>query len=96
MTDAFAPRLSWSLFARFDVLRAAHLHWDRPSDILGSEAQQTMLDLFAQIMDELTEVAQVEIARFDVAFAADHNAIGRVLKVPLVIEQYFVSRSRDF
>jgi hypothetical protein len=57
-------------------------------EILTPEAQQAMLDLFAPIMDELTKEAQGEIARFDAAFSADHNAIGRVLKVHLVIEQY--------
>lgn len=61
---------------------------DPPSQILSPEAQQAILDLFAPIMDELTKEAQVEIARFDAAFSADHNAIGRVLKVHLVIEQY--------
>lgn len=52
------------------------------------EAQQAILDAFAPVVDELTKEAQVEIARFDAAFAADHNTIGRVLKVHLVIEQY--------
>jgi hypothetical protein len=56
--------------------------------ILSREAQQAMPDLFAPIVDELTKEAQLEIARFDAAFSADHNAIGRVLKVHLVIEQY--------
>lgn len=56
--------------------------------ILGLEAQQAILDLFAPLVDELTKEAQVEIARFDAAFSADHNTIGRVLKVHLVIEQY--------
>lgn len=55
---------------------------------LSAEAQQEMLDLFSPIMDELTKEAQAEVARFDAAFSADHNAIGRVLKVHLVIEQY--------
>jgi hypothetical protein len=59
-----------------------------PPEVLSTEAQQAMLDLFAPIMDELTKEAQVAIARFDAAFSADHNAIGRVLKVHLVIEQY--------
>ena len=59
-----------------------------PRMILSPEAQQTFLDLFAPIMDELTKEAQAEIDRFEVAFSADHNAIGRVLKVHLVIEQY--------
>jgi hypothetical protein len=59
-----------------------------PSLILSPEAQQAILDLFAPIMEELTKEGQVEIARFDAAFSADHNAIGRVLKVHLVIEQY--------
>ena len=59
-----------------------------PPKILSREDQQAMLDLFAPVMDELTKEAQVEIARFDTAFSADHNAIGRVLKVHLVIEQY--------
>lgn len=57
-------------------------------ETLTPEAQQAMLDLFTPIMDEMTKEAQVEIARFDAAFSADHNAIGRVLKVHLVIEQY--------
>lgn len=55
---------------------------------LSTEAQQIILDLFAPIMDELTKEAQTEIDRFDAAFSADHNAIGRVLKVHLIIEQY--------
>jgi hypothetical protein len=59
-----------------------------PSFILSPEAQQAVLDLFAPIMDELTKEAQAEIDRFDAVFSADHNAIGRVLKVHLVIEQY--------
>lgn len=59
-----------------------------PRKILSSEAQQAVLDLFAPIMDDLTKEAQAEIDRFDAAFSADHNAIGRVLKVHLVIEQY--------
>lgn len=59
-----------------------------PPEMPSTEAQQAMLDLFAPILDELTKEAQVEIARFDAAFSADHNAIGRVLKVHLVIEQY--------
>jgi hypothetical protein len=61
---------------------------DPAPKILSAEAQQVMLELFAPIVDELTKEAQVEIARFDAAFSADHNAIGRVLKVHLVIEQY--------
>jgi hypothetical protein len=61
---------------------------DPPPEILSPNAQQAMLDLFAPIMDELTKEAQAEIARFDAAFSADHNSIGRVLKVHLVIEQY--------
>ena len=56
--------------------------------VMSPEAQQAILDLFAPIMDELTKEAQVEIDRFDAAFSADHNAIGRVLRVHLVIEQY--------
>jgi hypothetical protein len=58
------------------------------SMIHNLEAQQAILDAFAPIVDELTKEAQVEIARFDAAFSADHNTIGRVLKVHLVIEQY--------
>lgn len=57
-------------------------------NILSPEGQQILLDLFAPIMDELTKEAQVEVDRFDEAFSADHNAIGRVLRVHLVIEQY--------
>ena len=59
-----------------------------PPTVMSPEAQQAFLDLFAPIMDELTKEAQVEIDRFDAAFSADHNAIGRVLRVHLVIEQY--------
>ncbi len=58
------------------------------SMIHNLEAQQAILDAFAPIVDELTKEAQVEIARFDAAFSADHNTIGRVLKAHLVIEQY--------
>jgi hypothetical protein len=58
------------------------------STIHNLEAQQAILEAFAPIVDELTKEAQVEIARFDAAFSADHNTIGRVLKVHLVIEQY--------
>jgi hypothetical protein len=61
---------------------------DPPTNPLSTEAQQIMLDLFAPIMDEMTKEAQTEIDRFDAAFSADHNAIGRILKVHLVIEQY--------
>ena len=60
---------------------------DSPT-VMSPEAQQAFLDLFAPIMDEMTKEAQVEIDRFDAAFSADHNAIGRVLRVHLVIEQY--------
>ena len=59
-----------------------------PPTVMSPEAQQAFLDLFAPIMDKLTKEAQVEINRFDAAFSADHNAIGRVLRVHLVIEQY--------
>lgn len=59
-----------------------------PPTVMSPESQQTILDLFAPIMDQLTKEAQVEIDRFDAAFSADHNAIGRVLRVHLVIEQY--------
>ena len=59
-----------------------------PPTVMSPEAQQAFLDLFAPIMDKLTKEAQVEIDRFDAAFSADHNAIGRVLRVHLVIEQY--------
>ena len=59
-----------------------------PPTVLTPEAQQAILELFGPIMDELTKEAQVEIDRFDAAFSADHNAIGRVLRVHLVIEQY--------
>ena len=55
---------------------------------LKPENQNEILDLFAPIMDELKKEAQAEIDRFDAAFSADHNAIGRVLRVHLVIEQY--------
>ncbi len=55
---------------------------------LKPEIQNEILDLFAPIMDELKKEAQAEIDRFDAAFSADHNAIGRVLRVHLVIEQY--------
>jgi hypothetical protein len=58
------------------------------STILALEAQQEILNLFAPLVEEMTKEAQVEIARFDAAFSADHNTIGRVLKVHLVIEQY--------
>ncbi|WP_295537541.1 hypothetical protein [uncultured Pseudacidovorax sp.] len=44
--------------------------------------------MFAPIMDELTKEAQAEVDRFNAAFSADHNAIGRVLRVHLIIEQY--------
>lgn len=57
-------------------------------NILSPEGQQILLDMFAPIMDELTKEAQAEVDRFDAAFSADHNAIGRVLRVHLVIEQY--------
>jgi hypothetical protein len=57
-------------------------------NILSTEGQQILLDMFAPIMDELTKEAQAEVDRFDAAFSADHNAIGRVLRVHLVIEQY--------
>lgn len=59
-----------------------------PPTPFGPELQQNILDLFAPIMDELTKDAQAEIDRFDAAFSADHNTIGRVLRVHLVIEQY--------
>lgn len=59
-----------------------------PANALSLEAQKAFLDLFAPIMDEMSKEAQVEIDRFDAAFAADHNAIGRILRVHLVIEQY--------
>lgn len=55
---------------------------------LSPEAQKALLNLFAPIMDEMTKEAQTEIDRFDAAFSADHNAIGRILRVHLVIEQY--------
>lgn len=55
---------------------------------LSLEAQKIFLDLFAPVMDEMTKEAQAEIDRFDEAFSADHNAIGRILRVHLVIEQY--------
>lgn len=58
------------------------------SKTLSPEGQQLLLDLFAPIMDELTKEAQEEVDRFDAAFSADHNAIGRVLRVHLVVEQY--------
>ena len=58
------------------------------STIHNLEAHQAIIDAFAPVVDELTKEAQAEIARFDAAFAADHNTIGRVLKVHLVIEQY--------
>jgi hypothetical protein len=61
---------------------------DETPHILSPEGQQIFLDLFAPIMDELTKEAQAEVDRFDAAFSADHNAIGRVLRVHLVIEQY--------
>ena len=61
---------------------------DETPNILSPEGQQILLDLFAPIMDELTKEAQAEVDRFDAAFSADHNAIGRVLRVHLVIEQY--------
>jgi hypothetical protein len=57
-------------------------------NILSTEGQQILLDMFAPIMDELTKEAQAEVDRFDAAFSADHTAIGRVLRVHLVIEQY--------
>lgn len=57
-------------------------------NILSPEGQQLLLDMFAPIMDELTKEAQAEVDRFDAVFSADHNAIGRVLRVHLVIEQY--------
>jgi len=56
--------------------------------VMSPEAQQAFLDMFAPIMDELTKEAQAEIDRFNAAFSADHNAIGRVLRAHLVIEQY--------
>lgn len=59
-----------------------------PANPLSLEAQKALLDLFAPIMDEMSKEAQVEIERFDAAFSADHNAIGRILRVHLVIEQY--------
>jgi hypothetical protein len=66
-----------------------------PSMVLSTEDQEAILDLFAPIIDELTKDVQVEIARFDAAFSADHNAIGRVLKVHLVIEQYLNEHIRE-
>ena len=59
-----------------------------PTNALSLEAQKDFLDIFAPIMDEMSKEAQVEIDRFDAAFSADHNAIGRILRVHLVIEQY--------
>lgn len=59
-----------------------------PVNLLSPEAQKAFLDLFAPIMDEMTKEAQAEVDRFDAAFSADHNAIGRILRVHLVIEQY--------
>jgi len=59
-----------------------------PPTIMNPEAQRAILDSFAPISDELTQEAQVEVDRFDAAFSADHNAIGRVLRVHLVIEQF--------
>jgi hypothetical protein len=59
-----------------------------PTYALSPEAQQAFLDLFAPFLDDMTKEAQGEIERFDAAFSADHNAIGRVLRVHLVIEQY--------
>ena len=59
-----------------------------PANSLSQEAEKDFLDLFAPIMDEMTKEAKAEIDRFDAAFSADHNAIGRVLRVHLVIEQY--------
>ena len=56
--------------------------------IPNPEIQNQILDIFAPIMDELTKEAQAEVDRFDAAFSADHNVIGRVLRVHLVIEQY--------
>jgi hypothetical protein len=56
--------------------------------IISPEIQNEILDLFAPMMDVLTKEAQAEIDRFDATFSADHNAIGRVLRVHLVIEQY--------
>jgi hypothetical protein len=59
-----------------------------PIHVLNPDAQQAFLDLFAPYMDEMTKEAQGEVDRFDAAFSADHNAIGRILRVHLVIEQY--------
>lgn len=59
-----------------------------PATRLSPEIQTEILDLFAPIMLELTKEAQAEVDRFDEAFSADHNAIGRILRVHLVIEQY--------
>lgn len=59
-----------------------------PATTLSPEGQKDFLDMFAPIMDEMSKEAQVEIDRFDAVFSADHNAIGRILRVHLVIEQY--------
>ena len=61
---------------------------DEQKCVLSAEIQQTVLDLFAPYVDEMTNEAKAEIERFDAAFSADHAAIGRVLRVHLVIEQY--------
>ena len=55
---------------------------------LSEDAKKIILDIFAPVMDTLTKEAEAEIARFDALFSADHNAIGRVLKAHLVVEQY--------
>ena len=52
------------------------------------EILKSFLDVFAPHIETLTKEAQAEVDRFNALFAADHNAIGRVLKVHLVVEHY--------
>lgn len=72
----------------YDTTERRHHGRYIPGNLLSLEAQKHILDMFAPLMDQMTKEAQSEIDSFDAAFSADHNAIGRILRVHLVIKQY--------
>ena len=61
---------------------------DRNAEQAHAQFAAAFMDLMAPFLEDLEKEAQVEVDRYNKLFSADHEVIGRILRVHLILEQY--------
>jgi hypothetical protein len=60
----------------------------KEAEQIDAKFTDAFMKLLAPFMEDLEKEAQAEVDRYNKLLSADHEAIGRILRVHLIVEQY--------